>query len=257
MNIHIYGEDSRLKYCQSYLEKHGSFAVKELILLPVPSSKDKKTVLGTNILLEDIAGSFADKDGCVPVCYGKYPALSSSFPQVIDLSEDEEYLAENAHLTSHATVGLLLTEEKRAPEDMRIGIIGYGRIGQCLAKTLIFLGARVTVFTTKAQTASRLCALGICGIHLKGDRGAREDFADLDVLINTAPAKLIPDDADLYLSDTRVLELASGINIPPTVSSTALPSLPSKFYPASAGEAMGRAVIKGLCALAGKKGRSL
>ena len=66
----------------------------------------------------------------------------------------------------------------------------------------------------------------------------------LDILINTAPAKLIKAELTEALSAVRVIELASGKNFPETIGYETFQSVPCVMYPASAGAALYKSLIR-------------
>lgn len=247
MNIHICGTDARLRFCKErLLSALGGFSG-DMILLPIPSTRDGNKVSGTDMTFGQMAEEYPR--GSIFAGYGipKEPRawLIDSGMTVLDVARDEELLLVNADLTAAGTVGRILTEHSRAPKGLSIGIIGYGRIGQRLLYDLAFLGARVVVFTSKTEVRKDLCLLGVSGadsttldIALRG--GA---LSGLDILINTAPAKLIPEDAELP-GDLRIIELASGNNIPDKINYERFASVPAVMYPESAGEALAEAMLR-------------
>ena len=249
MNIYTYGDDRRTFACKKHLEEGGIRTVfSRLILLPLPSTRDGVHITGTDIPLCALPLECA-----LLVGYGlseavkkKCEALGGAF---LDLKDDEEFIAHNAHLTALGMLGHLLTNSGRAVAECRVGIIGYGRIGKELTRYLLFLGAKVRVYTSSAKTRQSLGEYGIESVLCTYGSDERCDFGELDVLINTAPAPLvrlgdIHDALSLY-------ELASGKNIEDGVEYTALPSLPAKMYPESSGLLYYRAVMRYLGAKGG------
>ena len=88
--------------------------------------------------------------------------------------------------------------------------------------------------------------LGVSGVDsLSIDSSlTSERLSSLDILINTAPARLIGERAAEALSSVRVIELASGDNIPEGINVERLASVPAIMYPASAGAALARSVLR-------------
>ena len=162
------------------------------------------------------------------------------------LSLDEDYIMENAHLTAIGTAARLLENGSAAPSDMKVGIIGYGRIGEKLTHILMFLGASVKVFTSKSELRRRLCMLGISAVDYNSEDEMTLAFADLDILINTAPARLISEESAKVLSEKRVIELASGENLPRCLTFERMASIPAVTFPKSAGKAIARSVDRAL-----------
>lgn len=246
MNIQIYGTDPRLKYCKERLIRESYRALPDMIILPVPSTRDGVTVNGTDVTVESVVRSAPC--GSAIVCYG-FPRdlrqiASERAIAVIDVSRDEELLLANADLTAVGTVGRILTEDACAPSGLSIGIIGYGRIGQRLLYILSFLGARITVFTSKKELRKDLCMLGISGVDSTSlEEAGEESLSSLDILINTAPARLIPASFEIS-SELRIIELASGDNMPPGTVCERFMSVPATMYPKSAGEALAESVLR-------------
>lgn len=248
MNIHIYGADPRLEFCREYLLKKKIYLAKSIALLPIPTTKDGKTLHGCRESLDTVVKKLTEYDFVVGYDVPKpfRERLSESGTVVIDISRDEEYLAENANLTAIGTVGRILNEEKAAPCDLSFGIIGYGRIGQRLLHLLMFLSGKVTVFTSKTELRGELCMLGISGVDSLSinapDVAAK--ISELDILINTAPARLISSDMRDSLSGVRIIELASGDNLPEGLSVERFAAVPAFMYPESAGVSLARSVLR-------------
>ena len=168
--------------------------------------------------------------------------------QCVDLLTDPIYLAQNARITAHCAVTLAAQNLPVTWDNCPVLIIGWGRIGKCLAQLLSRLGAEVSVAARKAADRAMLTALGLTA----------EDPARLNhilcryrLIINTAPEPV------LYGSQLRhcrpdclMMELASR---PGILSEDVLkaPGLPGKMAPESSGRLIARTIMR-LCA--GKEG---
>lgn len=237
MNIEIFGEGERQKSAEKLLSGE-DLDFDSVKVLPIPTSKDGKYITGTNLRLEDFA--YGLKGGEFVIGYG----LSEDFKESLakkgalcyDAACDEDFLLENAYITAIGTLGYILTTAKKIPADMKFGIIGYGRIGSCLTRLLLFLGASVKIFSSKKLTRIEL---GLCGIETPDIELLDfkcENVSGLDFLLNTAPTDLsyiFPEKR--VPSDMRVLDLASGDSFPGVSGVEYLPSLPNRMYPLSAG----------------------
>lgn len=247
MRIHIVGADERLKICAALLEKNPPRAVRDIWLLPIPVTRDGICAAGTGIRLDEITDGVEAKDAVV--AYGAEAALREQIVSrsalLVDPSRDEEYISANAYLTAVGAIGRILTEESAAPCQLSVGVIGYGRIGKHLVRTLLFLGATVRVFTSKSTLRSDLALLGVTGVDSCSlSDGAPDAFSGLDILINTAPAALIPSGAESALKNTRVIELASGKNLPESILCESWRSVPAAMYPESAGHELYLSVMR-------------
>lgn len=210
--------------------------LKRCVLLPIPTSKDKVHLTGTDKLLDEVFSGVGEGDFIAGygIDEGRKSAMRESGALVYDALEDEEFLTENAEQTAMGALGYILSSTATAPKDTRFAIVGYGRIGSRLLRPLLFLGAKVKVLSGREKTCIEL---GKCGVeaHYK-ERRAPIPLSDTDVIINTAPEDLSSSFADKKLpSGIRVIELASGENFKGIEGIERLPGIPDKFYPKSAG----------------------
>lgn len=241
MRILTFGSDKRVDECAARLSG-AEISLSSVMLLPIPVTRDGKHVSGTDLALSELLSKM--ERGMTVVGYGipreLYAGEASRF---VDVLEDEEFLLENARLTALGALGYLLSTSERAPMDLSFGIVGYGRIGQMLLHYLLFLGARVTVYSSKKSARLSLGELGIESRPANYGAGAGE-LSDIDVLINTAPSALLSGEDLLKNPRLRIIELASGENFPPEAAPERLMSLPARMYPESAGRAYYDSVMR-------------
>ena len=243
MIIHSYENSLRADTCIEYLR--GIDKVRgcdKVVLLPIPTTRDNKMILNTKVCIDELIEII---DGGTVVCgYGIPKSFTTRALEkaalVIDLSEDEEFLLENAELTALATLGIFLGSTKFSPRDSKIGVVGYGRIGKRLTAMLLYLGAEVRVFTSRENTRLDLCACGVSTVMSTEN----SNLSGLDLLVNTAPAVIFT--ADAIPDGLRIIDLASGDNFPEIAGVEKYPSVPAKMFPISAGRAWGRAVERRL-----------
>lgn len=211
-------------------------SVKRAVLLPIPTTRDKVHLSGTDRLLGEI---FADVgEGDLVAGYGIDADSKSSMRErgavVYDALDDEEFLTVNAELTAIGALGYILSSRDTAPSETRFAIIGYGRIGSRLLRLLLFLGGKVTVYSGNEQTCLRLGESGVDCRFMP--RGAPLPENDADIIINTAPTDLSLSFSEGRIpKDKRVIELASGENFKGISGVERLPGIPDKSYGKSAG----------------------
>ena len=218
----------------------------EIIILPIPTTRDGVTVSGCGIPLHDVvdeahAGTLVLGYGLPEWFTDLLSTLGASF---VDVARDEEFLVGNASLTALATLGVLLDNGRAALSDLKIGIVGYGRIGRALLRDLLYFGADVTVFTSRESVRVELGEMGIRSEGVTRDA----DIGGLDILINTAPA--VSAFLDEIPDTVRIIELASGENFP-SLTVEKYPSLPARKFPLSAGGEWYRSVIRALSRMGG------
>lgn len=249
MNIRIYGKDARLTECARFLRLANPPA-QDILLLPIPVTADGETLLGTEEPLSAVVEQV--RPGTLVAGYafpaGLACAVSEAGGRVLDVERDAVFTEDNARISAAGCLGHMLTTSRAAPEDWRVGIIGYGRIGQALCRALLFLGAEVKVYTSREQTRRTLGACGIASERAAyGAVGRTGDYGDLDFLINTAPAPLLTrEDLSAMAPGTRVIELASGRNFPADTEPERLPGIPRRMYPATAGRLYSEAILRGM-----------
>ena len=252
MKIENYGEGKR---CAEALrlflgaEERGELPdwVDRLIILPIPTSRDKATVTDKKLTLKevfegvgkgDVVAGYAIPDGC-------YDEARARGAVIFDAEKDENFLTENARLTALGALGYILSEIDREPADISFGVVGYGRIGKIITRYLLFLGAKIKIYTSKEL--SRL-QLGECEISTQTTKDGKIDLSGTEILINTAPVRLLDGFSDGRLPDgVRIIELASGNNFPGIDGIERLPSIPDRFYGKSAGKAYYSAIKKYMC----------
>ena len=233
MKTIIYENGLRAQSCEKKIkESRLASRYEEVIILPIPSTRDGVTVNGCSVTLDE---ALADASESTLVIGYSIPGnvrsrACSLGAAVCDSELDEGFTRGNAELTALAALGINLNTEQRAPADLSVGIIGYGRIGSQLTRLLLFLGTRVRVYTRKESV---MLGLAECGVSsMKSDDAA--DLSDIDVLVNTAPARIF-DRALCASEDMRIIDLASGDNFPCAARVEKYPSLPARTFPVTAG----------------------
>ena len=213
--------------------------LERITVLPIPSTRDGEHVTGTDTSLSEIFSGAGE--GSLIIGYGipeSYARMAASRgAETVDAALDGEFILRNAEITALGTLGYILNTRTRVPSELAVGIVGYGRIGSALVRHLLFLGAKVRLYTSKKLTRVEL---GECEIETvyTDYTGAPLDFSGLDVLINTAPADLsasFPSGA--VPLGLLVIELASGNNFSGVGGVVSLQGIPERSYPDSATEA--------------------
>ena len=147
-----------------------------------------------------------------------------------DLLQDEDYLAQNAAITAHCALTLAAQAlEVTFPEAPAL-ILGWGRIGKCLARMLRRLDCPVTVAARKNEDLAMLRALGYDAADFSR---VQELLPRTRLLINTVPQPVLSADA-LSRCPGVMLDLASvrGLEGPQVQWAR---GLPGKMAPESSG----------------------
>ncbi len=134
--------------------------------------------------------------------------LDTTVKNAIDLLCDPDYLAQNAAITAEAALGLILPQLTDSLNASPILILGWGRIGKCLAKKLQQLGVPVSVYARKGSDQAMLLALHYKLYH-------PNDLPKYRCIVNTATAPILTEDNISYVNPScYLLDLASAKFIP-------------------------------------------
>ena len=240
MEILSFGGGRRMRECVRLLESAVGPLSGRLILLPIPTTRDNIYINGTDLTLGSV----------VPLLTCESTLVGYNIPRdlvfnaeqvgaaVYDAGQDERFLMENAIISARGAIGYLLTSFTRDIADMKIGIVGYGRIGRALLRYLICLGSSPILYTGRQEVAVELGASGIdCRVLGEGC-----DLGGLDILINTSPtAGISIDDLDPM---TKIIDLASGKPFPTSDRVTKLSSIPDAMYPLTAGRLYAEGILR-------------
>lgn len=204
------------------------------LLLPVPCAMPPEELRGILAQLpKDITvfGGFLDR-----------PELSGY--QCRDLLKDEIYLAKNARITAHCALTIAANHLPVTLDGCPVLIVGWGRIGKCLAQLLRSVGAEVSISARKEGDRAMIAALGY----------DPEDTEKLDfilkryrVIFNTVPHPVLSEAQLAHCRpDCLKIELASK---PGIGGDDVIPArgLPGKYAPESSGKLIARSVLR-LCA---------
>ncbi len=246
MEIITFGVGGRLMRCATLLSGYyPKTRVQRLVLLPIPTTRDGTFVNGTDLPLYEVLSAVTPYT--MVAGYGIPKDISEMIKDkgayIYDAGLDEAFLAENALVTAHGTLGHILSESLSDISDMKIGIIGYGRIGSALTRLLLFIGAEVRVYTKRTEVAKALGEDGVLCETVNDDT----EWAKNELIINTAPAKQISEEKLFSeLKNIKIIDLASGKTFPEREGITKLPSIPEKMYPETAGRIYAKCVKRAI-----------
>ena len=239
----LLGRSAALDYTQQALTRLGCKvlsepgpAVKNLIL-PVPSFESNGTLKGGSKLEYHLNALPSD----VTVYGGNLQSPLLSGYKCVDLLKDTRYVAQNAAITAHCALKYILDALPVTLHKCPVLILGWGRIGKCLAALLRQLGADVTVYARKETDREMLSALGYRTIDISLPTPELQQYR---VICNTAPTLLLTREHLLFCSpDCFKLDLASekGIEGEDVVWAR---GLPGKDTPESSGLLIAETVLR-------------
>ena len=138
----------------------------------------------------------------------QHPALNGY--KKMDLLKDPYYLAANAAITADCALKLTAPLLKATFADTPALILGWGRIGKCLAQLLTGLHCPVTVAARKEADRAALQMLGYESLDLQE---LSDHLSRFRLLFNTVPAPVLSADALSRCRHCIKVELASANGI--------------------------------------------
>ncbi len=258
LKIIILGGDKRQKFLCENLNKEGYITehiisgegLKEkirngdVIILPLPATKDKITVYNTfstnNIYLSDIR-EFVDRQ-LILTC--NYEFCDKNF---IDYNKNEGFAIKNAVPTAEGAIALAIENSENMLFGSECLVVGFGKIGKILSCYLKALGAKVTVSARKEADLNFIYSFGMNPIETASINKAAHKF---DFVFNTVNFPVINEEfLEKLKPDGLLLELAS---LPGGITDkrekAACPiinaqSLPGKFSPKAAAKILTETIL--------------
>lgn len=245
------GGDRRMEYAQELLGARG-YSITELadpkathLVLPWPALESPGRILHGPTVNEVLlyAGGKTILAGS-PGIPGEY--LFHKAAKILDYASDEALLAGNAEITAEGALALAMERLPVALARCPVLVVGWGRIGQLLARKLAALGAHVTVSARKARDLGLIEALGF-----QSEETMRycHGLSGYRVIFNTVPAQTFSSEQSAQIpARCLYVELASTPGLDPQ----ALPpeqflsgqALPGKYAPETAGILLGKAILR-------------
>lgn len=212
------------------------------LLLPVPSFETDGTVKGGDSLV----GLLEHLSRNVSILGGNLDRFIPAGYKSVDLLQDSFYLAQNADITAHCAVKLAMAKLPVTLRGCHVLVVGWGRIGKCLAALLKGVGAIVTVAARKESDRAMLSALGYDTVDSKM---LSYELLRFRVIFNTVPVMVLPADKMQYCRPNCLkIDLASALGMEADDVIWAR-GLPNKDAPESSGELIARTalhIVKGV-----------
>ena len=240
LKLLLSGGSPALPYAGEILSRAGVEVVQEpsadtaVVLLPVPSFDDRGSIKGGGSLGSLLQG--LPKNVLILGGNLNHPACQDY--ETVDFLQDSDYVAQNAAITAHCAIREATDRLPVTLAGQSVLVIGWGRIGKCLARLLRGLDARVTIAARKESDQAMAAALGYAAIDLR-----EIQTRDYRLIYNTAPAPILPEeDSPEEDSPALKIDLASrkGMGGKDVVWAR---GLPGKDTPESSGALIARRVL--------------
>ena len=202
----------------------------------------------THILLGVPAGPIEDFKQILPQFSNDVAVLGGNldFPELssyhrIDLLKDPLYLAQNANITAYCAIKQAINRLPVILDRCPVLVIGWGRIGKCLATLLKQMGAIVTVAARKETDRAAVASLGY---EAEDSTALGYSLIRYRAIFNTVPTMVLPKEAiEFCHKDCLKIDLASkpGIDAEDVIWAR---GLPSKDAPESSGTLIANTILR-------------
>ena len=197
------------------------------VFSPVPTKTVTHLLLGIPAALPDKILEELSPD--VTVVGGKLPKLPGY--KTLDFLDDPVFVAENGDITARCAIALASQKLPVTWKKLPVLVIGWGRIGKCLARLLRAQDAEVTVVVRRPEAQAMAKALGYRAV------AKPENLNTYRVVFNTADGvgvETIPYRLNIDLATEQGL---LGKNV------VWARGLPGKLAPESAGQLMAETLL--------------
>ena len=209
------------------------------LLLPVPSLENENRMRGG----EELEAVLHRLPENITVLGGNLDVPQLEHYQKKDFLQDPRYLAKNAAITAECALRIAFEKLPTTLSGLPVLVLGWGRIGQCLAKLLQAMGAEVTIAARNPSAQAIACALGYTAVPLSG---LEAHLVRYRILFNTIPAPVLTEKQVIYCRpDCIKIDLASSPGIGGSGVICAK-GLPGKMAPEASGQLIARTAIR-LC----------
>lgn len=160
--------------------------------------------------------------------------------RTMDLLKDPDYVAENAAITADCALQVAAPLLSCTLQRSAALVIGWGRIGKCLAQLLKAVGNDVTVAARKESDRAMLQALGY---RIVDPKALPEHLWDYRLIFNTAPEMVLTEEHLKKTKNCVKIDLASkrGLEGEDVVWARGLPGI---HAPETSGELIARTFIR-------------
>lgn len=241
--LYIGADTPALTYARHFLEDAG-FAVAAQpsndvthLLLNVPTFTPTGSLAGG----KDLKDLLTHLPASITIIGGNLNAPIFQNYSTIDLLQKESYLAQNAAVTAECALQVAYQHRPGILRGNPILILGWGRIGKCLAKLLHGIGADVTLAARKEADLAMITALGYTAVPL---HQLRTSLCQYRIIFNTVPFMVLPETPEnQYWANCLKIDLASTPGIGGGDVITAR-GLPGKLAPEAAGRLIAATIQK-------------
>lgn len=217
----------------------GEIEEADIILLPVPSTRDKVNINCPLTQRKIPIDSLNDIPESVLVLSGGLQLERANFVNYLAL---DSYSVLGAVPTAEGAIHCAIENTNFTLWNANVLIIGYGRVAKILANRLIGFGCNLTVSARNNTDFSYLDALKINRIHTKE---VPKKINDFDIVFNTIDVPIL--NGNGVSKNTLIIDLSTKgcfLTNEDNANLIKLPAIPGRIAPRTAGEIIAQTVIQ-------------
>lgn len=254
VKLFFLGKDKRSEYLKKQYENEAIIVDNvenaQYIIFPIPFTKDKVHITGTEILIEDIIIKCINKtifSGGIPKdIRRKFEINNVTYVDLMDLDE-VAYL--NAIPTAEGAIAKAMETTDKTIHASKILVLGFGRVAKILADKLKGLNANVFCAARSKKDLAHIKALGYNVVDINNMEAC---IKEMDIIFSTIPTLILTQKKlNLISKDTVIIDLASSPGSLDYVAAEKLGlkaylelGLPTKVAPKSAAEYLKESIDK-------------
>lgn len=210
--VTVYGFTDNINYEQNTTDINTALD-SEIIILPVPVSFDGTYInmpysdlkLDTYEFVSKLNPTSLVFGGCISKPFSE--ALNKRGIKHRDYMLRDELAIKNAVPTAEGAIEIAISETPITLHNSKCLVLGYGKVGKILAKSLDALGAKTFV---SARKYADLALIEGHGCYPLTVNEAKSRLGEFDIIFNTVPALILgKDELCKIRPDTLVIDLAS------------------------------------------------
>ena len=212
VKLFFLGKDKRSE-CLKELYKNDvniveDMSMAEYIIFPIPFTKDKEHITGTEILIEDIIKKCINKtifSGGIPKDIRR--KLEMNNVSYVDLMDLDEVAYLNAIPTAEGAILKAMELKDTTIHGSNVLVIGFGRCGKIIADKLKGLNANVFCMARKKKDLAHIFSLGYNVVDIKQ---LPDYLGKMDIIFSTVPTIILNEKNLKYVNpDAVIIDIAS------------------------------------------------
>lgn len=211
MKVYIIGEDKRTQNLREiYLNESVDLSEANVVICPIPFSKNGNIINNSNVYVDSLIESIKGTNKILvsgAIRKDVMEKLKENNIDVIDLMNYEDFSIKNSAATSEGAIKKAIEMTDFTLNNSNILILGFGRIGKCLARNLSGFGANIYCEARKKRDIALIRTMGYNDVELKDIKSI---LPKMDIIFNTVPSIILDKEKiDLLKKSVCVIDLAS------------------------------------------------